>query len=392
MLHKKLPTISIVIRTKNEARWIWKTLKAIKSQSIIPNEIVVIDNLSEDSTITLAKEFGATKILDIEDYSPGRALNLGMARTTSEFVVFLSAHCVPCDEFWLENLISPFHNDQIAATYGRQLPLPFSSDTDKSDLYTVFRSESQIQSIDGFMNNANSAIRRSCWQQVKFDISVTNIEDRVWGKEIISKGFKIAYVADSSVFHYNGMHKSGDRKDQFSTVNVLETKIFQDRENFLQKYSRVFYGSFLPIFIEIEESSLRKTQELFIESIAEIRSYFLDPVTLFMDSSQLKFESHLEIASGEIEKNMVEMISIYAKGQLKNSHPKIHYLCVIFAGGSLFDSDAICSALNRVILGNNSFSYIGGDYDQTKFISLSSGDNCPPGNFLIELDYLLNEI
>lgn len=392
MLRKKLPTVSIVIRTKNEAKWIWKTLQAIKSQSIIPEEIVVIDNLSEDSTITLAKEFGATKIVDIEDYSPGRALNLGMDQTTSEFVVFLSAHCVPCDESWLEKLISPFRNYQIAATYGRQLPLPFSSDTDKSDLYTVFRNESQIQSIDGFMNNANSAIRRSCWQQVKFDISVTNVEDRVWGKEIISKGFKIAYAAESSVFHHNGMHKSSDRKDQFSTVNVLETKIFQDRENFLQEYSRVFHGSFLPIFIETEKSSISKTRELFTDSIAEIRSYFLDPVTLFMDGRKDRSDSHLQITSTEIEQNIVEIISSFAKNQVKNSHPKVHYLCVIFAGGRSFDSVAICSALNRVILGNNPFSYIGDDYDQTKFIGLSSGDKSPPGNYLIEIDFLLNEI
>ena len=392
MLQKQLPTVSIVIRTKNEAKWIWKTLKAIKSQSLRPEEVVVIDNLSQDSTKTVAEEFGATKIFDIKDYSPGRALNLGMDCTTSEFVVFLSAHCVPCDEFWLEKLIQPFCDDLIAATYGRQLPLPFSLDTDKSDLYAVFRNESQIQSTDGFMNNANSAIRRSCWQQVKFDTSVTNIEDRVWGKEIVSKGFKIAYAAESSVFHHNGMHKSAERMDQFSTVNVLETKIFQDSENFLQKYRSVFYGSFLPIFIGIEESSIKKIQDLFAESITEIKSYFLDPVTLFMDSSQLKFESRLKLASGEIEQNFVEIISSYAKNQLKKSHPKVHYLCVIFAGGSLFDSVSVCSALNRVILGNNSFSYIGDDYHQTKFISLSSGDNCPPGNFLIELDYLLNEI
>jgi glycosyltransferase involved in cell wall biosynthesis len=389
---KTFPTVSIVIRTKNEAKWIWKTLKAIKSQSMIPEEIVVIDNLSQDSTITLAKELGASKILDIDDYSPGRALNLGMDQTTSEFVVFLSAHCVPCDEFWLEKLISPFHNYQIGATYGRQLPLPFSSDTDKSDLYTVFRNESQIQSIDGFINNANSAIRRSCWQQVKFDTSVTNVEDRVWGKEIISKGFKIAYAAESCVFHHNGMHKSSDRKDQFSTVSVLETKIFPDREIFLQEYSRVFHGSFLPIFIGTEEGSIKKTQALFTDSIVAIRSYFLDPVFLLMDDRKDRLDSHLQITSSEIKQNIVEIISNFARNQVKNLHPKVHYLCVIFDRGRSFDSAAMCAALNRVILGNNLFSYIGDDYDQTNLSGLSSGDNSPPGNYLIELDFLLNKV
>lgn len=392
MLRKKIPTVSVVMRTKNEAKWIWKSLKALKSQSIIPEEIVVIDNLSKDSTITLAKEFGATKIVAIEDYSPGLALNLGMDQTSSEFVVFLSAHCVPCDDFWLEKLISPFYNDEIAATYGRQLPLPFSSATDKSDLYTVFRNESQIQCIDGFMNNANSAIRRSCWQQVKFDTSVTNVEDRVWGKEIISKGFKIAYVADSRVFHHNGMHKSGDRKDQFTTVNVIETKIFQDREYFLQEYSRLYYGSFLPIFIGTEESSIQNTLEHFADSIAEIRSYFLDPVTLCMDGGKFRSDSHLQITPTEVEQKIVEVISDYAKNQVKNSHPKVHYLCVIFVGSRSFDSIDMCSALQRVILGNKPFSHIGDDYDQTKFFSFSSADKRLPGNFLIEIDFLLNEI
>ena len=40
-----------------------------------------------------------------------------------------------------------------------------------------------------------------------FDSKLTNIEDRVWAKNIIKKGFYIFYSAKASVFHLHGIHQ-----------------------------------------------------------------------------------------------------------------------------------------------------------------------------------------
>tara|TARA_A100001011_G_scaffold331002_1_gene357161 strand:- start:257 stop:436 length:180 start_codon:yes stop_codon:yes gene_type:complete len=41
----------------------------------------------------------------------------------SKYTVFLSAHCVPANEFWLDSLIGSIEkNNKIVAAYGRQIP------------------------------------------------------------------------------------------------------------------------------------------------------------------------------------------------------------------------------------------------------------------------------
>ena len=49
------PLVSIIIRTKNEARWIDHCLSAIATQSIQDYEIILVDNNSDDNSVKLQK-------------------------------------------------------------------------------------------------------------------------------------------------------------------------------------------------------------------------------------------------------------------------------------------------------------------------------------------------
>ena len=51
------PLVSIIIRTKNEERWIDHCLSAIATQSIKDYEIVLVDNNSDDKSVTIAKKY-----------------------------------------------------------------------------------------------------------------------------------------------------------------------------------------------------------------------------------------------------------------------------------------------------------------------------------------------
>ena len=70
----KKPTVSIIIRTKNEERWITSCLQSIFKQSFKNFEIIIVDNQSNDKTLEKAKKFKISKILHIKDYLPGKAL------------------------------------------------------------------------------------------------------------------------------------------------------------------------------------------------------------------------------------------------------------------------------------------------------------------------------
>lgn len=216
------PKVSIIVRTKNEERWIDKCLSAIAQQTYHNHEVVVVDNVSTDATVRKAMEFDVMMV-SIEDFRPGDALNYGIRASTGDIIVCLSAHCIPAGPDWLENLVAPLSDPKVAGVYGRQEPLPFSDPHDKRDLVTVFGLDRKEQLRDPFFHNANSALLRATWSEFPFDENVKNLEDRVWGQQVINAGRSIVYEPSASVFHWHGIHQGLDPKRAHGVVRVMES-------------------------------------------------------------------------------------------------------------------------------------------------------------------------
>ena len=213
--------VSIIIRTKNEERWIGHCLKAIFSQEYKDYEVIIVDNESTDKTLNKVKKY-PVKVVNITNYTHGKALNKGVENSKGDLLVFLSGHCIPHDNNWLNNLIIEFNNDRVAGVYGRQLPMNFSSPIAKRDLLITFGLDKKIQKNDSFFHNANSAIRRTVWDKVKFDEYVSNIEDRLWASEVLKLNFEIVYTPEASVYHYHGIHHDNNIIRVQNTVNIIE--------------------------------------------------------------------------------------------------------------------------------------------------------------------------
>ncbi len=221
---------SIIIRTFNEEDWIGHCLKAIRKQKFKEYEIIIVDNHSSDNTIKIAKTFDVNKIIKIKKFVPGKSLNLGSKIAKGEFLIYLSAHCIPEKDTWLGSLILNFKNPKVAAVYGKQSPIKFSDAEDIRDLYITFGNERIIQKKGSFFHNANSAIRKSIWKKVNFSNKLTNIEDRDWSKKIIDLKYWIIYEPKSNVFHYHGIHHGSNKDRLKKTIDVIE-KI--ESKNFL---------------------------------------------------------------------------------------------------------------------------------------------------------------
>ena len=216
------PLVSIVIRTKNEERWITQCLKSVTNQSYSNIEIIIVDNNSSDDTVRRARQF-PVKLISVSHFKPGNALNEGIRISNGDIIVCLSAHCVPIGENWLSALVAPLEDDQVAGVYGRQEPTNFSSDLDKRDLITVFRLDKIVQIKDPFFHNANSAFRRRTWERCPFDENVTNLEDRVWGQQVIDLGMTIIYEPSATVTHWHGIHQGMDLHRARGVMKVIES-------------------------------------------------------------------------------------------------------------------------------------------------------------------------
>lgn len=200
-------TISVIVRTKNEENWIKACLSAVYSQEGVSLEVVIVDNNSDDKTVDIARKMGVEKVVSIQSYRPGAALNKGVSVASGDFVVFLSAHCVPYDSSWLSELIRPLLRGEAVASYGRQIPTPATNADNARDLLMVFGSESFVQSKDSKFHNANSCIRRSYVQRFPFDNDISNVEDWYWGSECIERGDSIAYCGAAVVYHHHGINQ-----------------------------------------------------------------------------------------------------------------------------------------------------------------------------------------
>ena len=223
---------SIIIRTKNEEAWIGRCLKSVFNQSVTDIEVIIVDSGSVDQTISIAQEFPVAKIIHIERFLPGEALNIGIKEATGKYIVALSAHCVPVTQTWLQELhdaITFDSREEIVAAYGRQIPIESSTPVDKRDLINTFGLDFLVQDKDFFFHNANSIAKREYLLAYPYSDTVTNVEDRIWAKDVIDRGQKIAYTPDALVYHHHGLNHDND-EFRLQKVTSLIEPLYESRE------------------------------------------------------------------------------------------------------------------------------------------------------------------
>lgn len=196
--------VSIIIRTYNEERHLSELLTAISDQERAWGdiEILIVDSGSTDRTLPVAESFNC-RITHIskKNFTFGRSLNQGCSLSRGDILVFISGHCIPRGNQWLDQLIKPLVNGVASYSYGRQI----GRDTTKFSEYQVFDkyypSESKIPQEGFFCNNANAALMKSVWQDTNFDEGLTGLEDMRLAKSLVKNNRLIAYVAEAGVFH-----------------------------------------------------------------------------------------------------------------------------------------------------------------------------------------------
>jgi len=106
--------ISVVIPTYNEEKYLPKTLQSILNGTLIPDEIVIVDDQSEDRTREIAEEYGA-RIITVDKRNIGYARKVGFESAKGNLLVSASADIV-VDKHWLEELVRPL--DEWDLVYG----------------------------------------------------------------------------------------------------------------------------------------------------------------------------------------------------------------------------------------------------------------------------------
>lgn len=219
-----LPETSIIIRTKNEEKWLGECLRRLQSQTYQDFEIIIVDSGSTDRTLETAENF-SVRIVPIkpEDFSYPYALNYGCREAFAEkYFVFLSAHSLPISTKWLEDGLSNFKNDKVMGACGFVWALPDGSRIEKfiqnkfiSRLGNSFRRRRILKNNKAGLHFTNTIINKDLWDEYNFNESYgLGGEDVEWTEYWIKRGYVAVKDIKFSVYHSHGLGLKNYLKQQ----------------------------------------------------------------------------------------------------------------------------------------------------------------------------------
>jgi GT2 family glycosyltransferase len=208
------PLVSVLIRVRDEADLLARTLNALRDQVLDAEmEIVVLDNKSVDGSDRVALESGAHVFsFPRALFGYGRALNLGVEMCRGRIVVLLSAHSTPKTATWIADLIRPIREGAAGASFCYQVP-PGPMTRIQLRRFAVFSTEASVTDERSFaqasaagedpyvlalFSNSACAIQRDIALRFPFrDLPYS--EDRAFVVDYVTAGGTVAYVPGTAV-------------------------------------------------------------------------------------------------------------------------------------------------------------------------------------------------
>ncbi len=201
--------ISIIILTKNNGGSIGEVLRQIKAQQIDDTyEIIILDSGSSDDTIEQISQHDVRFYAILPDeFGHGKTRNIASGYARGDCLVYLSADAIPSNKYWLGNLVKRLADEEVGATFGRQIPYKNTSPMEQffiqknypptaNDVYSI-----KDFNMNAFFSNVNSAVKRSVWKKIKFNEELIMSEDFDWAKRANDHGYRLEYVPEAAVFH-----------------------------------------------------------------------------------------------------------------------------------------------------------------------------------------------
>lgn len=195
-------TLSLVIPVFNEEKQINGCLESIARQTILPDEVIVVDNNCTDKTVELAKKFAFVRIIKEENQGRGYARSAGFNAARGEIIGRIDADS-RLEQNWVERVKARFESDDglmglTGIGYTSFLPgIKFMRSTLFSRSYYWFV-HAEFHTIT--MWGATMALRKQAWENVANKVCLDDRqvhEDQDVSLWIASEGGKI--VQDNTV-------------------------------------------------------------------------------------------------------------------------------------------------------------------------------------------------
>jgi glycosyltransferase involved in cell wall biosynthesis len=241
--------ISVVIRNKNQDEALGFLLKNLTERySNDIGEIIVLDNLSTDSSEVVAHQYKA-KFVTIKKFSYGGSANFATQNTKFSIVVMFSAHSYPVSHDFFKLIKNKFDKNPNLAG----LRCLHNSNDYRNFINKISANEDPDKSGLIF---SGSAFSKQVWKKYPFREDVATFEDKEWTLRVLKAGYDIDFVA--SVFCYQIKRSKKQlffrfKRDLVGNYQLWHQDIclFSASKGFLMSVIRLIKGFFIDLLYVI---------------------------------------------------------------------------------------------------------------------------------------------
>jgi glycosyltransferase involved in cell wall biosynthesis len=195
--------VSVVATIRNEGEAIRPLLDSLIQQSLPPDEVVMCDGGSTDSTVDILHEYGQWLPLKIV-LAPGANISEGRneaIRAASGELIAVTDAGVILSPYWLEDIVKPILENQATVVGGWFEPDPFT-DFEVIMGATVLPALRDIKPSSFLPSSRSLAFRKSAWEQVGgYPEWLDHSEDLVFDLALLDRFGPFAFV-DTAVAYF----------------------------------------------------------------------------------------------------------------------------------------------------------------------------------------------
>jgi len=167
MSEQKTSKISVVIPCYNEQCNIARCLDALKSQSVQPFEVIIVDNNCIDKTVKIALSYQGVRVLKEVTQGLVTARNTGLNAAKGEIIARIDADTIPAED-WIAKITETMSDDRVQAVTGTgyfyDAPCKRLVKTTRN-IFAVWLNKLVLG--HHMLWGSNMAIRTTAWQAIK---------------------------------------------------------------------------------------------------------------------------------------------------------------------------------------------------------------------------------
>ncbi len=212
-----MPELSIIISTLNRSHYLFPLLKQIFEQSFTDFELWIIDQSEPDKAnehqLTLTTQFGDPRLnyVHIPVKSLPHARNVGLARSSSRFVLFIDDDVILLTNHFLAAHVAAYHDPSVGGVGGRVVERSIRPNA-KRTVSEITRGGRTVENLMGHesvrlksVKGANMSFRAEVFRRVGgFDRNYTGpalLEESDLAARVVRAGWMLQFAPQAELVH-----------------------------------------------------------------------------------------------------------------------------------------------------------------------------------------------